>query len=272
MSDMHCFDKFLRTDKLPNIWCPGCGNGIVLQSLLRGIDKSGFDPDKIVVVSGIGCSSRATGYLKLHAIHTLHGRAIAFATGIKLANPALKVVVLSGDGDCGSIGGNHLIHAARRNIDISVIVFNNSNYGMTGGQYSPTTPENAITKTSIYGSIERQLDICSLAKSAGATYVARATTYHSALLTEYIGRALEHKGFAIVDAMCDCPTLYGRENGLGTGADMLKRWKNACTLFDPNKHSVDSHPEGKLIIGEFVKDELTPEYCSMYEQVRKKSK
>lgn len=272
MSDNHCYDRFLHINKLPNIWCPGCGNGIVLQALLRAIDNSGYDPNKVVVVSGIGCSSRAVGYLKLNTVHTLHGRAIAFATGIKLAAPELKVIVLTGDGDCVSIGCNHLIHAARRNIDISVLVFNNSNYGMTGGQYSPTTADEAISKTSVYGNIDRQLDVCELAKSAGASYVARATTYHIELLSRYISNAMEHKGFSIVDAMCDCPSLYGRINGLGNGAYMIKRWKDICCIYDPRHHTYGEPPEGKLFIGEFVKKHNVAEYCCKYALLREKAK
>src|SRR6056297_4012169 len=165
--------KYLREDKLPHIWCPGCGHGTILNSLVRAIDDTEMDPDKTVVVSGIGCSGRAPGYLKFDTLHTTHGRAIAFATGIKLANPELNVIVLTGDGDGSAIGGNHLIHGCRRNIDHTVILFNNQIYGMTGGQFSPMTPEGANATTAPYGNIDRNFDLCSLSESAGATFVAR---------------------------------------------------------------------------------------------------
>jgi len=176
----HVYDKYLREDKLKTMWCPGCGNGIVLQAIVRAIDEAGLDINKTVVVSGIGCSSRAVNYLKTCALHTMHGRAIAFATGIKMSNPELNVIVITGDGDCTSIGGNHFIHGCRRNIDLTVVVVNNNNYGMTGGQYSPTTPEGSMTKTSVYGSYEPPFDVCGLAEGAGATYVARGLTYQPA--------------------------------------------------------------------------------------------
>ncbi|MCE5196042.1 MAG: thiamine pyrophosphate-dependent enzyme, partial [Negativicutes bacterium] len=170
--------EFLREDKMPHIWCPGCGNGIVMQQVLRAIEELGLDVDKIVLVSGIGCSSRATGYLDFNTLHTTHGRALAFATGVKYANPELTVIVLTGDGDCTAIGGNHLIHACRRNIDLTTVVFNNSIYGMTSGQFSPMTPTGSYATTAPYGNIDRNFDLCKLGQAAGATYVARSTTYH----------------------------------------------------------------------------------------------
>ena len=191
---------------LPHTWCAGCGNGIVLGAFVRAFKKSGIDENKLVVVSGIGCSGRVTQYLNFDAVHTTHGRALAFATGIKLANPELKVVVMMGDGDALAIGGNHFIHAARRNVDLTAIIFNNSVYGMTGGQQSPTTPINASTTTTPYGNLENPFDVVSLAIAAGATYVARWTTAHVRQLERSIKDALLHRGFSVVDVITGCPT------------------------------------------------------------------
>ncbi|HKJ88351.1 MAG TPA: thiamine pyrophosphate-dependent enzyme, partial [Gammaproteobacteria bacterium] len=173
------YDKYLRADKLPHIWCPGCGHGTVLKSLIRAVDKSGFEKNDICMVSGIGCSSRTPGYVDFNTLHTLHGRAFAFATGVKMGNPRLKVIVVTGDGDALAIGGNHFIHACRRNIDLTVLVYTNAIYGMTGGQYSPTTPQEKIATTSRYGNIEPPFDTCKMAQASGASFVARGTAYHS---------------------------------------------------------------------------------------------
>lgn len=266
MTSVDIVEKYLKTDRLPHIWCAGCGNGIVTSALLRAIENVGLKKEDIVVVSGIGCSSRAPGYLDLCGLHTAHGRALAFATGVKFANPKLKVIALMGDGDCTSIGGNHLIHTARRNIDITAIVFNNNNYGMTGGQYSPTTPEGSQTRTSPYGSIEPPFDICDLAKGAGATYVARSTTYNTAMLTKYIEKALEHKGFSIVDAICDCPTLYGRLNKLGTPSKMLLLQKEKAVTIQQAEKMSAQELSNRIVIGEFVIADK-PEYTEAYDNV-----
>lgn len=180
-------ETYFRSDKLPHIWCPGCSNGVVMRSIVKAIDNLDLNKDNVCIVSGIGCSSRATGYLDFNTLHTTHGRALSFATGIKMANPKLKVIVITGDGDCAAIGGNHLIHSARRNIDITTIVFNNSIYGMTGGQYSPATPTGAFGTTAPYGNIDSNFDLCQLVKAAGATYVARSTAYHANLIINQIG-------------------------------------------------------------------------------------
>lgn len=263
----HIFDKYMRQDKLPHMWCAGCGNGIVTQAIIRAIDNSGIDQNDIVLVSGIGCTCRANGYMDFCGIHTLHGRAIAYATGVKMANPKLKVIVISGDGDATSIGGNHFIHAARRNIDLTVVVYNNYNYGMTGGQYSPTTPIDSFTKTSVYGHIEPQLDICKLAEASGATYVARSTTYHVKMLTKQIETAIKHEGFSVVEAMCDCPTLYGRLNKHSSPAEMLMRWKDCTVNVGRSKTMSSKELDGKIIIGEFVKRYDRKEYTKQYDEI-----
>ena len=191
----------MRKGKLPHIWCPGCGHGIVMKSLLRAIHATGIDQDNIAMVSGIGCSSRTPGYLDFNTLHTLHGRAIAYATGLKLAKPKLKVIVTTGDGDALAIGGNHFIHACRRNMDMVILVYNNYIYGMTSGQSSPTTPQNMIATTARYGSIEPTFDTCDLAKAAGATFVARGTAYHCQELEKTLYEAIMHKGMAVVDIL-----------------------------------------------------------------------
>ncbi len=206
---------------LPTSWCPGCGNGIILGAFLRAFEKSGIDKDKLVVVSGIGCSGRVTQFVNFDAVHTTHGRALAFATGIKLAKPELNVVVMMGDGDCLAIGGNHFVHAARRNIDLTAIIFNNHLYGMTGGQQSPTTPKNFVTTTTPYGNFEKPLDVVELAMAAGATYVARWTTFHVRQLEKSILEALLHKGFSVVEVISGCPTRMKKKP-----AELLKMQKH----------------------------------------------
>ncbi len=259
-------DKYFRTKKLPQIWCPGCGHGIITRAITVAIGKSGFDRDKICIVSGIGCSSRATGYLDFDTLHTTHGRAIAFATGIKLANPELKVIVITGDGDCTAIGGNHLIHACRRNIGITTIVFNNNIYGMTGGQYSPTTPKHDKGTTAPYGNIDKAFDISNLAASAGATYVGRATAYHTNLLISLIQNGLKNEGFSLIEAISDCPTYYGRKNKKGNAVDMLEWQKEHAINISAAAKMTPESLDGKFLIGEF-KNSPEPEYTKEYEKI-----
>jgi len=258
--------RFLRIKNLPHIWCPGCGNGIVLRAILTAVDRLGYSKDEVVMVSGIGCSSRAPGYVDFNTLHTTHGRAIAFAEGIKLAKPELKVIVVTGDGDATAIGGNHLIHAARRNIDITVIVFNNSTYGMTSGQYSPTTPKGAFGTTAPYGNPEHPFDLCRLAEGAGASYIARGTTYHAKALAVLIEKALKNKGFSLVEAITQCPVYYGRLNKLGSTVDMLM-WQrdHAITRQEAAKLSSEDLQD-KFIIGELVNNPA-PEYCEEYAKI-----
>ena len=219
---MKDYEEYFRTNRLPHIWCPGCGNGIVMKSIAKAIAKLDLDQNKTVIVSGIGCSSRASGYMDFDTLHTAHGRAIPFATGVKLANPELKVIVITGDGDCTAIGGNHFIHGARRNIDLTVVLFNNNIYGMTGGQASPLTPTAKKATTAPYGTVDRPFDPCQLAQSAGATYVARGTAYHAAQLPDLIAKGVENKGFSLIEAVTPCPISYGRRNKLGDSPAMLK--------------------------------------------------
>lgn len=254
------YKEMLRRSKMPHIWCPGCGHGIILSAFLRAMAEKELDPEKVVIVSGIGCSSRASGYLDFNTLHTTHGRAIPFATGIKLANPDLKVIVLTGDGDSTAIGGNHLIHGARRNLDLTVIVFNNSIYGMTSGQYSPLTPHMKKATTAPYGNFDYPFDLVELVKGAGATFVARGAAAYPRQLEKAISQGLDHCGFSVIEAISQCPTYYGRKNKMGTPVDMLK-WQKDNT-------SLSGKEEGKIPLGVLVQYQR-PEFSSTYYQSAK---
>lgn len=264
--------KYLRHDKkFPHVWCPGCGNGILLGSLIRAVDRTGFEKDDIVVVSGIGCSGRISVYLDFNTVHATHGRALTFATGIKLANPDLNVIVIMGDGDATAIGGNHLIHAARRNMDLTAIIINNNIYGMTGGQYSPTTPHGARATTSPYGNVEQSFAIAELAWTAGAAMVARGTVYHAALLDDLIEKAILKRGFTVVEAVSHCHTQFGRKNDLGGAVEMLKRQKEIAVRIEKARSMTDEQLEGKLTIGVLMERDL-PVYGDEYDKVRQAAK
>jgi 2-oxoglutarate ferredoxin oxidoreductase subunit beta len=248
----HPYEKFLRQDRIPHIWCEGCGNGIILNCFARALDELQMDLDKVAVVSGIGCIGRISGYTNTDSFHTTHGRPIAFATGVKLANPELTVTVISGDGDLFAIGGNHFIHAARRNLDIKVICANNFIYGMTGGQGGPTTPLNTWTTTTPYGSIEQAFNLVHLAAACGAVYVARWTTLQTRWLTESIKKALQKEGFSFIEVISECPEIFGRYNKMETALKMMKWFKEASVVqhfSDPAKAQIT--PD-RIVVGEFV--------------------
>jgi 2-oxoglutarate ferredoxin oxidoreductase subunit beta len=248
----HPFSKYLRSAMMPHIWCSGCGNGIVLNCFVHALDELQFDLDKLVVVSGIGCIGRTAGYTNADSFHTTHGRAIPFATGVKLANPELEVLVISGDGDLFAIGGNHFIHAARRNIGIKVICANNFNYGMTGGQQGPTTPLESITNTTPYGNIEHPFNLVHLAAASGATYVARWTTLHVRRLTQSIKRLLQKEGFGFIEVVTPCPEIFGRQNKMRTGKEMMEWFRRASVVenfSDPSKADITLD---RIVVGEFV--------------------
>ena len=252
-SNKHPLDTYLRTDRLPHIWCPGCGLGLIVNCFLRALLSSGLDLDKVAVVSGIGCTGRAAGYIKLDSFHTTHGRAIPFATGLKLANPELKVIVFSGDGDLTAIGGNHLIHGARRNTDMTVLCANNFIYGMTGGQLAPTTPLEARTSTSTSGSTEEPFNIPYLAAACGAVYVARWTASHVRQLEKAITEALLKKGFSLVEAINPCPTYYGRMNKIATGLEQIKYYRdNSVVKHGINPRHAGIKLGGEIVVGKFV--------------------
>ncbi len=259
--------KYLRSDKkFPHLWCPGCGDGILMGALIRAIDKMGLEKDDVCVVSGIGCSGRLPVYVDFNTLHTTHGRALAFATGLKFANPRLKVIVVMGDGDATAIGGNHFIHMARRNLDVTAIVINNNVYGMTGGQYSPTTPMGAFSATSLYGNIERPFDICELAMSAGTAWVARGTVYHVPMLDDLIVQGVSKKGFSVLEVMAYCHTTFGRRNKMGKSTDMMRWMKDNCIRVDRLDKTAPEKAEGKTRIG-VLADRDFPEYCEMYRDV-----
>ncbi|RLB02628.1 MAG: 2-oxoacid:ferredoxin oxidoreductase subunit beta [Deltaproteobacteria bacterium] len=259
--------KYLRHDKkFPHIWCPGCGNGIVLGSLIRAVDKMGLSKDEVVLVSGIGCSGRMPVYVDFNTLHTTHGRALAFATGIKLVKPQLKVIVVMGDGDALAIGGNHFIHAARRNVDLAAIIINNHIYGMTGGQFSPTTPYGMRATTAPYRNIEHELKIAELAATAGAAFVGRSTVYHVKLLDNLIERAIEKKGFGVVEVMSPCPVQYGRLNRLGDAVKMMEWQRDNTISVEKAKELPPEELEGKLVIGVLVERDL-PIYQEEYEKI-----
>jgi len=260
---MFDYEKYLRLNKFPLIWCAGCGDGIVFKAILRAIDRIGLKKDEICMVSGIGCSSRLPGYVDFNTLHTTHGRAIAFATGVKMAKPELHVIVVTGDGDCTAIGGNHFIHAARRNLDLTVIVFNNHIYGMTGGQVSPTTPAGKRASTAPYGNAEPSFNISGLAQAAGASFVARSTVYAALRLDKIIERAIRKKGFSVVEVYTPCPTAYGRRNKLGTGADMLLQLKQDSVTTEAAANMAAAELEGKIVTGVLV-DVERPEFSEQY--------
>jgi 2-oxoglutarate ferredoxin oxidoreductase subunit beta len=215
------YRRFIRLSQLPHVWCPGCGNGTIVKALLQSIGDLGLVQDQVVVVSGIGCSGRTPFVLDFNTMHTTHGRALAFAAGVKLANQALHVIVIMGDGDASAIGGNHFIHACRRNLKLTALIFNNGIYGLTGGQQAPTTPTGKRTTTSLAGSIEPAFDLVRLALGAGAGFVARTTSFDHKQMTSYFSQAISHPGFAVVDVITSCPTYFGRMNDVGEPYDLL---------------------------------------------------
>jgi len=246
-----------RPGKLPHMFCPGCGAGQIMNFFLRACHNIGLDTEKLVAIGGVGCAARIPIYMKTDALHGVHGRTLAWATGIKLHKPELPVVIFAGDGDAASIGGNHLIQAARRNLDVTFIVVNNLNFAMTGGQVAPTTPLNSTMTTTPYGSAERPFDICELARTAGATYVSRWTTAHGLQAVNALEKALQHRGFALVELVSQCPTHYGRY-ALGTGSPVESlKWlkKNSIRVSQAEKLS-EEEKVGKFIVGEFVDSDL----------------
>jgi 2-oxoglutarate ferredoxin oxidoreductase subunit beta len=249
---------FLRQERIPHIWCPSCGIGTTVNCFARALTTSGLDLDQIAIVSGIGCTGRVAGYMNLDSFHTTHGRAIPFATGLKLANPKLKVVVYSGDGDLTAIGGNHFMHAARRNMDLMVVCVNNFTYGMTGGQVAPTTPLGAKQTTMPFGNFEQPFNLPFLADACGAVYVARWTVFHVRQLAKAMAEGLKKKGFVFIEALSPCPTLYSRRNKRGDGVDELKYYKqNSIVKNGANTQELGLTFDGKIVVGKFVDRERT---------------
>ncbi|NLT22753.1 MAG: 2-oxoacid:ferredoxin oxidoreductase subunit beta [Syntrophorhabdus sp.] len=263
---------YLRHDKkFPHVWCPGCGIGIILGALIRAIDHRGYEKDDIVLVSGIGCTGRLPVYVDFNTLHTTHGRALTFATGIKLAKPRLKVIVVMGDGDAVAIGGNHFIHAARRNIDLTAVIVNNSVYGMTGGQYSPTTPYGMKTATSVYSNVEHSFSISELAVTAGAVFVGRGTVYHAKLLESLMEKAFQKVGFSVVEIISHCHTQYGRMNRMGSAVEMMQWQRDHAVTMEKAAQMNEEDLKDMFRIGVLVDRDLPP-YQDEYERVRRWSK
>jgi len=277
---MSIIHSYLRPNKkFPHVWCAGCGHGTILGSIIRAIHALGLNRNEVILVSGIGCSSRAPVYVDFNTLHTTHGRALAFATGLKMAKPQLTVIVITGDGDAVAIGGNHFIHSCRRNIDITAVVFNNSIYGMTGGQVSPTTPEGRRASTAPYGKLGEAFDVCDLAVGAGASFVARGTAMNPRQLDKLLVRGIGHKGFSVIEAISQCPTIYGRLNKQGGPLEMLQWQKeHSMTIESYRAKQAKAKAEGeadsaildgKFLTGVFKEDANLKEYCEAYEaQVR----
>jgi 2-oxoglutarate/2-oxoacid ferredoxin oxidoreductase subunit beta len=251
--------------KFPSVWCAGCGNGVVMSAVIRAIDRLGLDRDQTAFVSGIGCTSRMPVYLDFNSLHTTHGRALAFATGVKFAQPHMKVIVITGDGDSLAIGGNHFIHACRRNIDITCILINNNIYGMTGGQGSPTTPPSAFSTTTPYGNAEKPFDPCDLAQAAGATFVGRHTVYHAAQLEKMIMQGIEHRGFSLIEAISNCHTYFGRLNKQGDAVAMIKSFKENMVMLPKALELTPEQKKGKIVCGIFKEDKEKTEFCDEYQ-------
>ncbi|MDG6996050.1 MAG: 2-oxoacid:ferredoxin oxidoreductase subunit beta [Nitrososphaerota archaeon] len=273
ISSKHPMDEMLRSERLPNIWCPGCGIGIVLTAYVNAVAKSATPIGKQIVVSGIGCTGRFSGYLRQDSYHTTHGRGIAFATGIAVSRPDLEVFVIAGDGDISTIGGNHLIHAARRNVDLNVIMVNNFNYGMTGGQHGATTPLGARTHTTPFGNVESPFNVPYLVAAAGASFVARWTALHVRQVSKAIRRMMEIEGFAFLEVLSPCPPTYGEFNGYPQALDMMKHFREKSVVDDMADLStiqVSTNTDDRIIVGNFV-DRKRPSYQELLSELQGRS-
>ena len=263
LAEKHPLDDIIRADRLPHIWCPGCGIGIAMRCYAQAILESGLPVDQHVVVSGIGCTGRVAGYMNIDSYHTTHGRAIPFASGMKLANPDLMVTVFSGDGDLAAIGGNHLIHAARRNVDIKVICVNNFNYGMTGGQTGPTTPFGARGTTAPYGNPELPFNLPYLLAASGANYVSRWTTLHVRQIKQEILDTFVKPGFTFIEVLAPCPIGFGKSNNIDAGLDEMKLYQERCELANDGlrmeEYGIDLREERPIYVGNFI-DRNQPPY------------
>ncbi len=261
------YDQYLRTNKMPTLWCWGCGDGIVLKAFVRAVDSLGIDKDDICVVSGIGCSGRFSSYVDMNTVHTTHGRTIAFATGIKLANPDKHVICVAGDGDAFAIGGNHTIHGARRNIDMTLIVIQNFIYGLTNSQTSPTTPQGMWTVTQKVGNIDPTFDGCKLLEASGATFVARESVTKPKRLEKVIKQALEHKGFSYVESLTNCHVNLGRKNKMVAAMDTLD-WIDSISMAKKKWDKLPAEDQQNYLpTGVLHHDDTKKDYCELYQMV-----
>ena len=266
------YDEYLRTDKMPTLWCWGCGDGVILKSVIRAIEKIGWNMDDVCVVSGIGCSGRFSSYINCNTVHTTHGRTLPYATGIKLANPDKKVIVVGGDGDGLAIGGNHTIHASRRNIDLNYIIINNFIYGLTNSQTSPTTPQGMWTVTMSRGNIDPTFDACKLVEAAGASFVARETMLDPKKLERTLVKAFEHKGFSFVEVFSNCHVNLGRKNKMATAMANLE-WIDSISMAKTKFEKLEPEEQkGIFPLGILKHDTEAAEYCDSYEKVKEAHK
>jgi 2-oxoglutarate ferredoxin oxidoreductase subunit beta len=266
------YDEYLRTDKMPTLWCWGCGDGVILKSVIRAIEKIGWNMDDVCVVSGIGCSGRFSSYINCNTVHTTHGRTLAYATGIKLANPTKKVIVVGGDGDGLAIGGNHTIHASRRNIDLNYIIINNFIYGLTNSQTSPTTPQGMWTVTMSRGNIDPTFDACKLVEAAGASFVARETMLDPKKLERVLVKGFEHKGFSFIEVFSNCHVNLGRKNKMATAMANLE-WIDSISMAKTKFDKLEPEEQkGIFPTGILKHDTEAMEYCEAYEKVKEAHK
>ena len=266
------YDEYLRTNKMPTLWCWGCGDGVILKSVIRAIQKVGWNMDDVCVVSGIGCSGRFSSYINCNTVHTTHGRTLAYATGIKLANPDKKVIVVGGDGDGLAIGGNHTIHASRRNIDLNYIIINNFIYGLTNSQTSPTTPQGMWTVTMSRGNIDPTFDACKLVEAAGASFIARETMLDPKKLERVLVKGFQHTGFSFIEVFSNCHVNLGRKNKMATAMANLE-WIDSISIAKAKYDKLEpEEQEGKFPLGVLKHDADAPEYCTSYEKVKEAHK
>ena len=266
------YDEYLRTDKMPTLWCWGCGDGVILKSVIRAIEKIGWNMDDVCVVSGIGCSGRFSSYINCNTVHTTHGRTLPYATGIKLANPDKKVIVVGGDGDGLAIGGNHTIHASRRNIDLNYIIINNFIYGLTNSQTSPTTPQGMWTVTMSRGNIDPTFDACKLVEAAGASFVARETMLDPKKLERTLVKAFEHRGFSFVEVFSNCHVNLVRKNKMSTAMANLE-WIDSISMAKTKFEKLEPEEQkGIFPLGILKHDTEAAEYCDSYEKVKEAHK
>jgi 2-oxoglutarate ferredoxin oxidoreductase subunit beta len=262
------YDKYLRLEKMPTLWCWGCGDGVILKATIRAIDKMGWKQDDVCIVSGIGCSGRFSSYVDFNTVHTTHGRTIAYATGIKLANPDKHVICVAGDGDSLAIGGNHTIHGCRRNIDISFIIINNFIYGLTNSQTSPTTPQGMWTVTQKVGNIDPTFNACNLAIAAGASFVGRESMLDPKKLERLLVKGFTHKGFSFMEVLSNCHINLGRKNKMVSAMDNLK-WIDSITIAKSKYDKMSEEERINLLpTGVLKQDTEVREYCEMYQEIK----
>ena len=261
------YDKYLRLEKMPTLWCWGCGDGVILKAVIRAIEKSGWEQNDVCIISGIGCSGRFSSYVDFNTIHTTHGRTVAYATGVKLANPDKHVICVAGDGDAMAIGGNHTIHACRRNIDINFIMINNFIYGLTNSQTSPTTPQGMWTVSQKAGNIDPTFDACDVAIASGASFVARETMLDPKKLERVLVKGFAHRGFSFFDIMSNCHINLGRKNKMLSAMENLDWIDHITTPLSKYEKLTPEEQLNMFPTGVLKHDTEVREYCDMYQDI-----